>query len=381
MTHEAIIIGGNHHNGLGLARILGINGVRVHAVVVDECKDSFLRKSKYIYSCIVFRNIDSALDYIKQSYANRQKYVVIPYSDVAAHGLDNRLNEFEGYHIPSIGQQQGLIAKLMQKNEQCDFAKNNGIKMAKTWVCSLKDEIDIPRDIVIPCIVKPVISSEGNKKDIRVCRTIDQLRKCLCSYKTIGYCRVLVQEYLKIDYEVDVFGCTLKQSPYICLIPTKTIRSWPPEGGTNSFSQIITDWTIVDKCRAIIKKLEKSGFYGLYDIELFVVGDEVLLNEINYRNSGDVYMGIQQEYYYPYAWFLDCIGEKVDIGSNPHCDSYAMTEFADFRNVLKKRVKLLEWIDDFGKTKDFALFFKGDMRPAFDRSIYYMKQFFCRKKM
>ena len=137
----------------------------------------------------------------------------------------------------------------------------------------------------------------------------------------------------------------------------------------------------MDKCRAIIEKLEKGGFYGLYDIELFVVGDEVLLNEINYRNSGDVYMGIQQEYYYPYAWFLDCIGEKVDIGSNPHCDSYAMTEFADFRNVLKKRVKLLEWVGDFGKTKDFALFFKGDMRPAFDRLIYYVKQFFCGKNM
>lgn len=381
MKHEAIIIGGNHHNGLGLARILGINGVKVHAVVVDKCKDSFLKESKYIDSCRVFQNVDMALDYIKKSYTEYPKYVIIPYSDVAAQGLDNRLNEFEGYHIPSIERQQGMIAKLMQKNEQCKFAKENGIKMAKTWVCSLENEIEIPQDILIPCIVKPVISSEGDKKDIRVCRTISQLKDCLYMYKSNGYCRALVQEYLKIDYEIDVFGCILKQSPYICLIPTKTIRSWPPEGGTNSFSQIITDQTIVDKCRAIIEKLEKDGFYGLYDIELFVVGDEVLLNEINYRNSGDVYMGIQQEYYYPYAWFLDCIGEKVDIGSNPHCDSYAMTEFADFRNVLKKRVKLPEWVGDFGKTKDFALFFKGDMRPAFDRSIYYVKQFFCGKNM
>ena len=28
-----------------------------------------------------------------------------------------------------------------------------------------------------------------------------------------------------------------------------------------------------------------------------------------------------------------------------------MTEFADFRNVLKKRVKLLEWVGDFEKQK------------------------------
>ena len=292
MEHEAIIIGGNHHNGLGLARILGINGVKVHAVVVDECKDSFLRKSKYIYSCIVFRNIDVALDYIKQSYANRQNYVVIPYSDVAAHGLDNRLNEFEGYHIPSIGQQQGLIAKLMQKNEQCEFAKKNGIKMAKTWVCSLKDEIDIPQDIVIPCIVKPVISSEGNKKDIRVCRTLDQLGKCLYSYKTFGYCRALVQEYLKIDYEIDVFGCTLKQSPYICLIPTKTI----PQGITAMINFEMTrsaeenEMAMLDSLSTVQsgeltyavrdtsidgKEIKKNNYLGLGDKGLAAVGTDM----------------------------------------------------------------------------------------------------------
>ena len=42
MNNEVIIIGGNHHNGLGLARILGINQIIVHSIVIDKNKNSFI---------------------------------------------------------------------------------------------------------------------------------------------------------------------------------------------------------------------------------------------------------------------------------------------------------------------------------------------------
>ena len=191
----------------------------------------------------------------------------------------------------------------------------------------------------------------------------------------------MVQEYLSIDYEIDVFGCTLKQEPHICQIPTRTIRSWLPKGGTNSFSLIIVDKKLVDGCKTIIEAVKDYGFYGLYDIELFVVNGEIILNEINLRNSGDVYMGINQGYYYPYAWYCDALGEKVDIPSNPTRPDYTMTECADFRNVLVHNVGFGLWWKDFRKCKDYALKFKGDMRPAFTRYGYYAKQLFKGKRL
>ena len=199
--------------------------------------------------------------------------------------------------------------------------------------------------------------------------------------KKLKYKRVLVQEYLKVDYEIDVFGAILHQEPFICQIPTHTIRSWLPEGGTNSFSYIITNEKIIKACKELITKVMDIGFYGLYDIELFVVDGKIYLNEINLRNSGDVYMGLNQSYYYPYAWICDCLGLKADILPYPTRKEYTMTECADIRNVLVHNVSLIEWIKDFKKSSDFALKFKGDMKPAYNRYLYYLKQFITGKRL
>lgn len=381
---EVIIVGGNHHNGLGLARIFGLNNIVVHAMVVDHNKKSFLDSSKYVSDCLIFESEKYAYDFILEEYipSGDIQYAVIPYSDGAAYELDNRLNQFSMYIVPSINNKQGAIAQMMLKNEQYEFAKKNGIKMAYTSIVEMDNDYKkIVDEFPYPCIVKPLISSEGDKKDIRICADETFLEKTIKEYKEKGYVRALVQEYLTIDYEIDVFGCILKQAPYICQIPTKTVRSWPVNGGTNSFSQIITDSRILEKCRGIIHKLSDSGFYGLYDIELFVVGDEIWLNEINYRNSGDVYMGLEQKYYYPFAWLQDCCGEKVNIPVSPLKNSFAMTECADLRNVIKGNVNVFVWIKQFLSCRDYALKFRGDMKPAFKQYAHYFKQFLDGKKM
>lgn len=65
-----------------------------------------------------------------------------------------------------------------------------------------------------PCIVKPVISAEGDKRDIAICNSENQLLNVLEKLREKHYKRVLIQEYLTIDYEIDVFGCVLKQKPF-----------------------------------------------------------------------------------------------------------------------------------------------------------------------
>lgn len=379
--YEVIIVGGDHHNGLGLARIFGINKIVVHSIVISDNKKSFLEKSKYVNDCYVYLDERTAFDKIIERFGKgRDHMFVIPYSDAAALELDSRLNEFNGFMVPSINGQQGKISELMDKSKQYYFAKENSIRMAETITYYFAKDNDIS-NLVFPCIVKPVISAEGDKRDIVICDKREQLEMELAKLKEKHYERVLIQEYLKIDYEIDVFGCILSNEPFICQIPTKTIRSWPTKGGTNSYSQILTDKEIVLKCESIIKCLKKIGFYGLYDIELFVVGDEVILNEINFRNSGDVYMGISQGYYYPYAWTEDYVGHSIGITASPEKESFTMTECADIRNVLVKNIKFRQWIKEYRKCEDFALKLRGDIVPAIDRYIYYVKQIIKGKRL
>jgi predicted ATP-grasp superfamily ATP-dependent carboligase len=377
------VVGGDHHNGLGLARIFGLNGVEVRSLVAGDCKKSFLRKSKYVSESLVFPTEKNAYDYLSKLPECDLKPFIIPYSDTSALELDKRLDEFKDrYYVPSINNTQGEIARLMDKQNQYAFAKSAGIRMAYTVTADIKAESHPELDrMPFPCIIKPVISAEGHKRDIAICKDRDELLSVVNKYKEHGYYRALVQEYLTIDYEIDVFGCTLKQKPFICQIPTHTIRSWLPKGGTNSFSRIITETKIVSGCKRIIEAVKNCGFYGLYDIELFVVHGEIILNEVNLRNSGDVYMGLAQKYYYPYAWYCDVLGEKIKILPNPTRADYTMTECADFRNVLTHHVGLSEWFRDYRKCKDYALRFKGDMGPALSRYAYYVKQFIKGKRL
>lgn len=384
MDCKVIIVGGNHHNGLGLARSLGGNGIEIHSVVADECKNSFLAHSKFVSSCTVFSNEKEAFDYVLATYSNEsERPVLIPYSDRAACELDLRLDEFRGkFHVPSIGNQQGAIAAMMNKQKQVGFAQKYNLRMAKTCTVLFagKDRsVDLP-DIPYPCIIKPAVSAEGDKKDIAVCQTAQELSVQMEKYRKAGYSSALVQEYLTIDYEIDVFGCIINADPGICFVPTQTIRSWPPQGGTNSFSKIITEESLIKKCRQIIQGLKAEGFYGLYDIELFVVGDDVLLNEINYRNSGDVYMALSQGYSYPYAWVSDCMGMPVHIAEHPERGDYTMTECADLRNAIFGTLSLKQWLMDFRQCRDYALKYPGDMKPAFSRYLYYARRMLNRAK-
>ena len=371
--NKVVIVGGNHHNGLGLARSFGRFGIEVISVVIDEkITKSFLKKSKYVKESIVFRTEKEAFDFIKNAYRFEEKAFIIPYSDGAAEELDKRVIEFnEEFFIPSINNRNGEIVHLMDKDVQYKFAESNSIKMAKTCVVDLCGDVDTS-PLPLPLILKPVLSAEGDKKDIRVCKNSEDTNHAIEEFREKGYKRVLAQEYLSIDYEIDVFGSILRNKTHDCIVPTRTIRSWPKEGGTNSFSQIITDDGIIGNCKKIISALKKYGFYGLYDIEIFVVGNDYYLNEMNLRNSGDVYMALDQDYHYVVAWYFDVLGKDFSISENPSKDDFCMTECADLRHVMIKGLGLGAWLRDFKKCKDFALKYKGDMRPAIDRYFYYV---------
>ena len=161
--NKVILIGGNHHNGLGLARSFGVNGIKPYGVIVGEgAEHGFVRKSKYWAKTWVIKSDDEIVEFLLSIFRDeKEKPVVIPYSDGAAEEIDLSLDRLKEYFLlPSIGGQQGKIAELMDKQKQVEFAQTYGIPMAKSCVVDLSD-IRLPEDMIYPCIVKPVVSAEG----------------------------------------------------------------------------------------------------------------------------------------------------------------------------------------------------------------------------
>lgn len=366
MNNKVIIIGGEHHNGLNLARIFGLNNVHVDVIIIGNKKASFIAKSKFVNKVYFFQTEEEALDYILLNYAHeKEKSFIIPYSDSAALSLDRRLNEFENFICPSIRGEVGAIANLMSKQQQYEFAKEHGIKMAQSEVLQLNsfNEKDLRNFSSYPYILKPNVSAMGKKSDIQVCSNTDVLEKILDSFCERGYSEVLVQEYLKVDYEALIVGTIYRNNPVNDFAVNKVIRKWPNDTGCGTYNHLIDNERIVQKCGALLDAIKDIGYCGPIDVEIFVVGDEIYLNELNLRNSGGDYKSLSQGFYYPYWWCKDYLGEPYDNTYEVSEDIYSITELADFNHVINKEIKYSVWKKQFKKAQNHALYFKGDMRP------------------
>lgn len=363
--NRVIIIGGDHHNGLGLARIFGLNGKKVSAIIISNKKRSWMATSKFIEFHKIFKTEKEAFDYILENYsAEPLKPVLIPYSDGAAMDLDLRLNQFKDcFYVPSINGEQGRIASLMDKDAQYKWAQDHGIKMAESAVVDFSQKQDFESIFTsFPCIVKPNNSAESKKSDIRICESSSELSETLDLYVKLKYSSAIIQQYLSIDYEVDVLG-GISFKGISSIFPHKILRRWPEKRGTSSFTCVIVDENVVSFSKSVLSSLAKDGLVGLYDVEIFKVGTDFYLNEINFRNSGSGFRTISQRFFYAVKWLKEIVGNSYEECILPKEETYSMTEYTDVRHVMTRKVGLAQFLKDVIKCKNFALFFAKDKKP------------------
>lgn len=377
LKNKVILIGGNHHNGLGLARSFGVNGIKPYGVIVGEgAEHGFVRKSKYWAKTWVIKSDDEIAEFLLNAFQNeKEKPVVIPYSDGAAEEIDLNLDRLkEHFLLPSIGGQQGKIAELMDKQKQVEFAQTYGIPMAKSCVVDLND-IRLPEDMIYPCIVKPVVSAEGEKSDIRKCDTETQTVAYLQELREKGYHRFLVQEYLIYDTEYLMVGSISGQNQ--CWFNSKKIRVWPVVGGSSSCLQITSENNVQDFFNEVRNAFGRVGYDGIFDVEALRVGEKIYLNEINWRNSGTIYSVFGSKVYYPVNWYYWKTENQSPENFIQTCldnTVYTIDESLDLRHVVCGNITLRQWLNDKKKARAFALWYTPDMRPAIAQYFHLLKE-------
>lgn len=377
LKNKVILIGGNHHNGLGLARSFGVNGIKPYGIIVGEgAEHGFVRKSKYWAKTWVIKSDDEIVEFLLNAFQNeKEKPVVIPYSDGAAEEIDLNLDRLkEHFLLPSIGGQQGKIAELMDKQKQVEFAQTYGIPMAKSCVVDLND-IRLPEDMIYPCIVKPVVSAEGEKSDIRKCDTETQTVVYLQELRQKGYHRFLVQEYLNYDAEYLMVGSISGQNQ--CWFNSKKIRVWPVVGGSSSCLQVTRENNVQDFFDEVRNAFGRVGYDGIFDVEALCVGGKIYLNEINWRNSGTIYSVFGSKVYYPVNWYYWKTKNQLPENFIQSCldeTVYTIDESLDLRHVTCGNITLKQWLRDKKKSKAFALWYSKDLRPTVAQYFYLLKE-------
>ena len=366
--NEIIVIGGDHHNTLAIARCFGRRKVQFKVLVHEDFKnyeELMISHSKYVKEgFVVEHNEDSIKKWLLLNKSEENKQFIFPCSDFAEYVIDNNYSELsQYYYIPGFTNRPGLVCKMMDKYEQKKWADSNNILTAKSWnIVKINGEFAIPDDIIIPCIIKPQVSAFGHKTDIKICNNQEELFREITSFNSSSYKELIVQEFIKKDFEICAVGCvTSAGEVYGGVI--KKIRENPPNGGGSlTFAKFIDDVDINKKVNAVLCKLIVDKYNGMYDIEFLACKGKVYLNEINYRHSGNGYALIKSGMESPYIWYIrnKCIEIPQNVGTKNR-KIYFLDDFNEFSLYRKKYISLFNFIADFFKSRAHSIIAINDI--------------------
>ncbi len=137
-------------------------------------------------------------------------------------------------------------------------------------------------EIGLPCVVKPVMSSSGHGQSI--VKSADQIDAAWHEAQEAGRvegCDVIVEGFVDFDYEITLLTVRHIGGTSFCE-PVGHYqengdyrRSWQPQ----SMSEVA-----LEKAREIARKITDAlGGYGIFGVELFVKGDDVIFSEVSPR--------------------------------------------------------------------------------------------------
>lgn len=363
MSQKPIIIGGNHHNTLGVIRALGYKGIHSVVLVVSDENDPYIAHSRYISQCVFLKSKSEIVPYLLE-YAreSNEKIVIFSCADFVTSELDKYFDVLTPYYYLPTSKEQGVCNHYMDKDVMASLAKRVGISIPNSWIVEDGCKIEL-QEVSFPCIVKPLASIHGSKSEIKIFHDRNLLREFLNAHN--GH-RFIVQEYINKDFEYQLIGCSLRNGNEI-IIPgySKCIR---PCFGTNTgFLEYKSFKGFQCNLNACCDFIKTIGYQGLFSLEFIrdQNGNDYFL-EINMRNDGNAICVTGSGVNLPYVWYQYCVGGDYSQElHNEISDIFVMPEFDDFMLVLKRKVSFTTWLKDYKRTTTFMEYCKHDPKPYY----------------
>ena len=368
---KVIIIGTSHHNTLSMVRCFGECGIAPELIIYG-CKDSYILSSKYLSKHHVATDAQDAIKHLTSQYgAGDKKAVVIPCSDEIAHLLNKDYTRLkERFHFFNCGA-DGLVTTFMDKNIQVKYAKEAGIAVPSS-IEGYAKEMNLEK-VNYPCIIKPLESINGGKK-IVVCNNKEELKDALNTFD--GNIKLLIQDFIKREYEVVLLGVALGNEVYI---PGYIHKHRDILGGT-TYSTVMPISEIDSKVTVACMELCKSFSYeGLFGIEMIKCGSEFYFIEMNLRNDATTYALATAGVNLPVAYYRYALGEKYEETLNENVRRIdAMVEFNDIIHALKRKIPLRQWRKELKGSECKYFYSKKDIKPYRRKRNEFIKNIFSR---
>ena len=202
--------------------------------------------------------------------------------------------EKEGFHVIPTAR----AAQLTMNREGIRrlVAEELGIRTSDYRFASSREEFDKALDeIGIPCVVKPIMSSSGKgQSTIKTHADIDRAWNYAQEGGRSGAGKVIVEAFVDFDYEITQLTVRHAAGTSFCepighvQVDGDYRQSWQPQPMSAA---------AIEKARDIARDVTDAlGGRGIFGVELFIRGDEVIFSEVSPRphDTGMVTM-ISQE--------------------------------------------------------------------------------------
>lgn len=189
--------------------------------------------------------------------------------------------EKEGYNVTPTAR----AARLTMNREGIRrlAAEELGIKTSPYKFAETEEEFRKAIDeIGIPCVVKPIMSSSGHgQSTVKSPDQIDAAWREAQEGGRAGAGRVIVEGFVDFDYEITML--TVRSvAGTVCCQPVGHIQingdyrySWQPQPMSDK---------ALESAKEIARKVTDAlGGYGIFGVELFIKGDEVIFSEVSPR--------------------------------------------------------------------------------------------------
>ena len=261
-----------------LGKEVAIELMRLGVEVVACDKYAGAPAMQVAHRCHVFNMLDGAK--LREIIELERPDHIIPEVEAIATPTLVELEE-EGFHVTPTA--NAALLTMNREGIRRLAAEELGITTSRYVFASTEEEFrEAVATVGVPCVVKPIMSSSGHgQRVVRSTDDIDRSWHIAQEGGRAGAGRVIVEGFVDFDYEITLLTVRSVSGTEFCE-PIGHIQidgdyrySWQPQAMTPAAKA---------KAQEIAKKVTDAlGGYGIFGVEMFSKGDDVIFSEVSPR--------------------------------------------------------------------------------------------------
>ena len=261
---------------LGKEVVIELQRLGVEVIVVDRYADA--PAMQVAHRSHVISMLDG--DALRTVVEKEKPHYIVP--EIEAIATDTLVDlEAEGYTVIPTAR----AARLTMNREGIRrlAAEELGIRTSAYCFAASRDEFDKAiEEIGLPCVVKPIMSSSGKgQSTLKTADDIDPAWHYAQAGGRTGAGKVIVEGFVDFDYEITQLTVRHAGGTAFCepighlQVDGDYRQSWQP--------QAMSDQALSGARDIAAKVTAALGGRGIFGVELFIKGDEVIFSEVSPR--------------------------------------------------------------------------------------------------